>query len=181
MGFAEVAGEVVAEMKKTISLFKRDYEGTRLVYDEVVPGAEWVIRGEGVATNMFGEKFYKVREGVLYKPAPEYLAEAEANCHAWYWPGWVPVGDGPEDQEYQEDFGNGAREDMLDGTYDIVEYGIPLEPEPPRDLAGLREWFSEEFVEGIVWHHPDGRMVKIKRKDFGFSWPPEGEKAVALT
>ena len=26
-------------------------------------------------------------------------------------------------------------------------------------------------VEGIVWHHPDGRMVKIKRKDFGFKWP----------
>ena len=27
--------------------------------------------------------------------------------------------------------------------------------------------------EGIVWHHPDGRMAKIKRKDFGFDWPVE--------
>jgi hypothetical protein len=22
-------------------------------------------------------------------------------------------------------------------------------------------------IEGIVWHHSDGRMVKIKAKDFG--------------
>lgn len=27
-------------MRKIISLFQRDYEGTRLVYDEVVPGGE---------------------------------------------------------------------------------------------------------------------------------------------
>jgi hypothetical protein len=38
-------------MQKIISLFKRDYEGTRRVYNEVVPGAEWVLNGgEGVAT-----------------------------------------------------------------------------------------------------------------------------------
>lgn len=34
-------------MNKIISLFKRDYEYTRLIYDEVVEGAEWVIQGEG--------------------------------------------------------------------------------------------------------------------------------------
>ncbi len=25
-------------------------------------------------------------------------------------------------------------------------------------------------IEGIVWHHEDGRMAKIKRKDFGLPW-----------
>jgi len=25
--------------------------------------------------------------------------------------------------------------------------------------------------EGIVFHHPDGRMAKIKRRDFGLPWP----------
>lgn len=24
-------------------------------------------------------------------------------------------------------------------------------------------------VEGVVWHHPDGRMVKIKTRDFGLT------------
>ena len=37
-------------MKKTLSLFQRNYDGDRLVRDELVPGAEWVASGEGVAT-----------------------------------------------------------------------------------------------------------------------------------
>ena len=38
----------------------------------------------------------------------------------------------------------------------------------PRDFAGLRQYLRLGAIEGIVWHHPDGRMVKIKAKDFGF-------------
>jgi len=34
-------------MKKIISLSQRNYDGDRLVRDEVVPGAEWVIADEG--------------------------------------------------------------------------------------------------------------------------------------
>jgi hypothetical protein len=47
-------------------------------------------------------------------------------------------------------------------------------PYPPRDYDGLVEWMREFAsrdaraalgFEGIVWHHPDGRMVKLKAKD----------------
>ena len=31
-------------------------------------------------------------------------------------------------------------------------------------------------IEGIVWHHPDGRMAKIKARDFGIQWPPKKVK-----
>jgi len=54
-------------VKKIISLFKRDYEGTRQVYDEIVPGAEWVVAGEGVATAKWDGTACMVRDGVLYK------------------------------------------------------------------------------------------------------------------
>ena len=27
-------------------------------------------------------------------------------------------------------------------------------------------------AEGIVFHHPDGRKAKVRRKDFGMAWPP---------
>lgn len=37
-------------MKKIVSLFKRDYKGDRLVYNEIVPGTDWVLAGEGIAT-----------------------------------------------------------------------------------------------------------------------------------
>lgn len=38
--------------------------------------------------------------------------------------------------------------------------------EAPRDFAGLREWMLATRFEGIVWHHPDGRMAKLKARDF---------------
>ena len=39
----------------------------------------------------------------------------------------------------------------------------------PRDHDGIRDWLtSPEFGwEGVVFHHPDGRMAKIKKRDFG--------------
>jgi hypothetical protein len=35
----------------------------------------------------------------------------------------------------------------------------------------LKRYLSETDIEGIVWHHKDGRMAKIKRIDFGLEWP----------
>lgn len=44
----------------------------------------------------------------------------------------------------------------------------------PSEFEALRTYLAQQksaigketLIEGIVWHHPDGRMVKIKRKDF---------------
>lgn len=44
-------------------------------------------------------------------------------------------------------------------------YGVP------RDFEGIKRFLSVVPIEGIVWHHPDGRMVKIKARDFGLEWP----------
>lgn len=27
-------------------------------------------------------------------------------------------------------------------------------------------WLAEDGIEGVVWHHPDGRMAKLKGRDF---------------
>ena len=35
----------------------------------------------------------------------------------------------------------------------------------------LETWLNQNYMEGIVWHHPDGRMAKIKRRDYGLKWP----------
>jgi hypothetical protein len=45
-------------------------------------------------------------------------------------------------------------------------------PDAPRMFEGLRTWLAENDVEGIVWHHPDGRMAKIKARDFGLKRGP---------
>lgn len=36
----------------------------------------------------------------------------------------------------------------------------------PRDYDGLAVWLRERDIEGLVFHHEDGRMAKIKAKDF---------------
>ena len=46
----------------------------------------------------------------------------------------------------------------------------------PHDFEGLKEFLASQNskigidapIEGIVWHHPNGQMVKIKRKDFKY-------------
>lgn len=215
-------------MQKIKSLFKRDYEGNRQIYDEVVPGSEWVIVGEGTATIKWDGTCCKIENGRLFKrydrkliksaarkkrdnpdfvpklsdfkPEPTGWEAAEpepdkATCH---WPGWLTVdfslAENRWHKEAWEEF-KLAYPNIPNGTYELVGpkiHGNPYElkshilvghgwdeleahqlfTSPPRDFEGLKEWFSENEIEGIVWHHPDGRMVKIKRRDFGFEWPP---------
>jgi hypothetical protein len=177
-------------MKKIISLFQRDYEGTRQVFNEVVPGAEWVIAGEGIATRKWDGTCCLVKDGKLYrryevkkgKTPPENFTPAnDVDPHTGKQQGWVPIGDDPQDKWHREAF-NAL---VFDGTYELCGPKIQGNPEqfeihvlirhgadeihPPRTFNELREWFSDDTVniEGVVWHHPDGRMVKIKAKDFG--------------
>lgn len=179
-------------MNKIISLFKRDYEGTRLVYDEVVEGAEWVIEGEGIASRKWDGTCVLIRDGRLFKrydakrgktPPPEFEPAQEPDLVTGHWPGWLPVGDGPEDRWHREAWDNRGIE-MPDGTYELIGPKVQGNPENvdrhvfafhgrpellavPRDFEGIKAYLSMSPIEGIVWHHPDGRMVKIKARDFG--------------
>jgi hypothetical protein len=126
--------------------------------------------------------------------------------------GWARVGDTPEDVWFRAalDYSSAGTGTMADGTYELVGPKVNGNPEgvnghlllrhelaqrldAPTTFEGLREFFAEHDVEGIVWHHPDGRMAKIKGRDFGirrrgtpdpipelqpvaargFTWPPE--------
>ncbi len=105
-------------------------------------------------------------------------------------PGWLPIGDGPEDKWHRavwEDI-TAAAETTDDGTYELcgphvqgnsesfafdvlLPHGAVVLHDVPRDFAGIRAYLVEQVIEGIVWHHPDGRLCKIKRRDFGLPWP----------
>ncbi len=184
-------------MKKIISLFQRNYDGDRLVRDEVVPGAEWVLAGEGVATRKYDGTCCLIQDGKLFKryevkpgktPPPGFVPANEIDENTGKQQGWVPVGDGPEDAYHREAFVNATEygERELEGeTCELLGPKIQGNPEgfkfhslvrhshaeqlpnAPRDFAGIKAFLQENDIEGIVWHHPDGRMVKIKAKDFG--------------
>ena len=178
-------------MKKIISLFQRNYETDRLVRDEVVPGAEWVAAGEGVATRKFDGMCSLVRDGKLYKrydaqggktPPAGFEPTQDPDPNTGHWPGWLLVGAGPEDRWFREAF-EAAALPIPDGTYELcgpkvqgnpegfekhtlVAHGVEVFADAPRDFAGIKAYLENRPIEGIVWRHPDGRMVKIKRKDF---------------
>ncbi len=175
-------------MKKIISLFQRNYETDRLVRDEIVPSAEWVARGEGVATRKFDGTACMVRGAKLYKrydvKAGRGVPDGAIPCEegpdeiTGHFPHWIPVGGGPEDKWFRA-----ARLPERDGSYELcgphfqgnpenfardefIQHGGMVEA-APRTYEGLQHWFKGKDIEGIVWHHPDGRMVKIKKRDFG--------------
>jgi hypothetical protein len=178
-------------MQKIPTMFERDWAGDKSrVLDVIHPGCEWVAAGEGVATRKIDGTCCMVRDGKLYKRReirdgeliPEGFEHVEADAETGKVIGWVPVGDGPEDRWHRQAFFN---ED--DGTYELVGPKIQGNPEklpshmlvhhgvncglfveePPRTFEGLREWLKGRDIEGIVFHHPDGRRAKIKKRDFG--------------
>ena len=98
-------------MKKIISLYQRNYDGDRLVRNEVTPGADWVLAGEGVATRKWDGASCLVRDGKLYKrydakggkaPPADFIPAQEPDAITGHWPGWVPVGNGPEDKWHRD-------------------------------------------------------------------------------
>jgi hypothetical protein len=181
-------------MKKIISLFKRNYDGDGLVRNEIVEGAEWVVAGEGVATRKFDGTCCLFQGGRLYKrydakhgktPPPDFIPAQDPDPTTGHWPGWVPARqDDPADRWHLEALQSVGADNLTEGTYELCGPKINGNPEgfdihvliphgkeildAPRDFDGLREYFrTHNNIEGIVWHHPDGRMVKIKLKDFG--------------
>jgi hypothetical protein len=133
-----------------------------------------------------GGKLYKRYDAKQGKTPPAGFEPAQDyDPVTGHMPGWILVNDGPEDRWHREAFA--AWPDAPDGTYELCGPKIQANPEgyqthqliphglpqaswvadAPRDFDGIREYLRTRNIEGIVWHHPDGRMVKIKTKDFG--------------
>ena len=180
-------------MKKIPTMFERDWAGDKSrVTQQVHAGCEWVLAGEGIATRKIDGTSCMVREGKLYKrrelrggdQQPEGFELSDHDEETGKTIGWVPVGDGPEDKWHRQAFSHDPQW-PAEGTYELVGpkiQGNPegftehvlvshdatgLHPDAPRTFEGLREWFQGMDIEGIVFHHPDGRMAKIKKRDFG--------------
>jgi hypothetical protein len=180
-------------MKKMLTLFKRD-EKTHLVINEVAPNCQWVVFGEGVPTRKYDGTACRIDHGAFWKrydckagrtPPPSFTpCEKERDPVTGHWPGWVLVT--KDDKWHLEAFDAGYN--YLDGTYELCGPKVQGNPEGfdehillrhgrtildynPRTYDELRHELWNRAIEGIVWHHPDGRMCKIKRRDFGFKWP----------
>lgn len=185
-----------SKVKKIPTIFVRDMtKQPALVTPEWHPDCLWVRDGEGAATLKHDGTCCLVRHATLYRRrelrpgdvAPANFESTGTDDVTGKTVGWVPVGDSSEDKWHREAWGDTGTT-LPDGTYELmgpkvqgnkggfqkhvlVAHGAQLfEHTPPRDFDGLRVWLDQHTVEGIVWHHEDGRMAKIKRRDFGFKW-----------
>ena len=180
-------------MKKIISLFEQDYEGNRQVIDKVTKGAEWVQKGEGVATLKYDGTCVMFCDGKMYKrytlkknrvTPDDFEPVTDVDPKTGKQEGWVPVSETLLEDKYHREANNISGLLWPDGTYELcgpkingnpegfrthilIRHGEAVVRDVPISYAELKEWFVDKDIEGIVWHHPDGRMVKIKKKDFG--------------
>lgn len=184
-------------MKKIPTMFDRDWDGDKSrVIDKINPGCEWVAAGEGIATKKIDGTSCMIRNGSLFKrrelkdgdviPVGFELSDTDVETGKTI--GWVPVSKDPTDKWHRDAFISNSN--LPDGTYELVGPKIQGNRERfekhilvshgetgtfedvPRSFMGLMEWFSGRDIEGIVFHHPDGRMAKIKLRDFGIKRPP---------
>lgn len=188
-------------MKKIPTLFVKKYDGNRYigVSNEVTPGFEWVINGEGTPTVKWdgacccissdGEfyKRYDAKKGK--KPPVNAIPCCEPDPITGHWPHWVPVDDSnPGDKWFVEAFKNSSKyEDLEAGTYEAVGPHFHSNPYKldkdvlvrhgidhlvvVRDFESIKEFLTENYIEGIVFWKDGEPQCKIKRKDFGLSWP----------
>lgn len=129
----------------------------------------------------------------LFKTPPEGFVPCEATPDpvSFHWPGWVPVSDTDPADKWLREALEGVTEPLVeDATYELVgpslalniyglekhelwRHGRDVVDLPDRSFEAIGKFMAENEVEGVVFHHPDGRMAKIRRKDFKLFWVQE--------
>ena len=177
-------------MKKIPTIFKRNPENMREILNQQHPDCGWVFAGEGIATRKYDGTCVKIEAGQYLKrrevkpgkKSPADFIEEQFDDSTGKRVGWVPVDPNTkEDCWYMEAFDPA----LPDGTYELVGPKIQGNPEGygrhalvkhseaevfesvARTFDGISEFMRDKDIEGIVFHHPDGRMAKIKKRDFG--------------
>ena len=179
-------------MKKIPTLFLRDTPDMSQVTQDVKPRCAGVVDGQGQAHRKLDgmccmidsdKCLWKRREVKEGKPEPEgfKLEEEDPNTGKKF--GWVLVNfNDPQDQYFAEAWK--VLGPKYPGTYELVGPKIQgnAERQPVHQLMkhsdtpvyvgiertyeGIKEFLRGMEIEGLVFHHPDGRMAKIKKKDF---------------
>ena len=182
-------------MKKIPTLFVRDPDDRNHVLNEVTPGCEWVINGEGRASYkwdgtcvMLDEqgKWWGRREVKPGKQPPPNWVEVNNDQITGKRMGWEPI----EQSSHYKTFQDATKAVTVPWTYELVgpkvngnPHGldhhsvIPHGAHPiyldgvPLTYDGLNDYLYErsglEYIEGLVFRHiNDDRMCKIKTKDF---------------
>jgi len=171
------------------------------IHNEVRPENAWVFEDQChvIATIKFDGTAAMIRDGIIFKrydakhgkipPAGSIPCDEFPDPISGHWPHWVECSkDNPNDVYFINTFGDGLG--FKNGTYELCgeKIGINAEkvigfrlfkhgevtvPTLVFSFGGIMEYLQDDLndIEGLVFHHTDGRMCKIRKSDFGFKRP----------
>jgi hypothetical protein len=172
-----------------------------IITKEVTAGCEWVTAGEGKAYFKFDGTACLVKDGKLFArydakkgkiPPQGAIPCQEPDLVTGHWPHWVQVTSENPAYKYHWAAFKTYNEIMKieDGTYELCGPHFQANPHnldhdsffphigqslivnvPDRSFESIKKILEALNFEGLVFHHPDGRMAKIRRDHFGLDWP----------
>lgn len=183
-------------MDKIPTLFLRNPENMTLVTSEINPDAAWIFATDAVPTvKRDGTNIFVVVQGGKCAEVHKRRNPTREEKKQGQEPGYVPAHrDDPADKHIfaavdETDFstwpgGDWSCEALGPKIQGGVESDVPclypfswnpewIEDAIPLTYDGIKAYLEAHEIEGIVWHAQDGqgRMAKIKRRDFGLAWP----------
>jgi hypothetical protein len=138
-------------------------------------------------------RWWARREVKPGKTPPQGWVQVDADEVTGKRVGWEPIAQSPYAKAHAEALPRHERMhpgNRPPGTYELVgpkvngnphgyeehtleRHGVIEQLGVPRDFEGMRAFLLDAlpagdrgYIEGIVWHHPDGRMAKLKIRDF---------------
>lgn len=182
-------------MRKIPTLLVRDPQDRRHVTMDVTPSCAWVLQGEGTPTRKWdgtcvmcddAGAWWARREVKPGKTPPPGWIPVQLDETTGKAIGWEPITQSPFARWHAQAVG--AYRLWASGTYELCGPKVNGNPEGLMghllvrhdqqligELAGALDVKSiTEAVarygrvrgwEGVVWHHPDGRMAKLKARD----------------
>jgi len=165
-----------------------DPENNWVFEDRVVPTRKW----DGTAMAVIGGFPYKRLDVRFDQNPPEgAIACQDPDPISGHWPHWVVIDqEKPEDAYIVRAIYNHCvcnKYKLKDGTYEVIGPKINSNRENMTyhqlqfhgawilnnfkevNFEYIRSYLSIHDFEGIVFHHPDGRMCKIRKRDFGIT------------
>jgi hypothetical protein len=183
-------------MNKIPTLFVRNPDDRRHVLPAVTPGCEWVLEGHGVATRKYdgtcvllddSGDWWARREVKPGKNIPPGYRSVQHDETTGKLVGWEPA----EQSSFLRYLAQAReiRSNWPGGTYELCGPKINRNPEAlerhtlirhataerveldDRTYDEIADFLRRHQWEGLVFHHPDGPMAKIKTRDFAFLEP----------
>lgn len=155
---------------------------------------EATVKWDGVCVMLDDQgEWWARREVKPGKAEPPKFLLIEEDAETGKRVGWEPI-DQSGFAKYHVEATAGSSHEFAPGTYELLGPKVNGNPDrfaghvlmrhgwaplslredvktAPRDYDGLAAWLHGRDFEGLVFHHPDGRRAKIKRRDFPASHP----------